>query len=138
MQKLIILIAATILISCSPQKRLNNLIDKYPGLLSQITDTNYYPVITQQTIIDTSIITNTQDTFIITKNNLTTQIIRSYDTILINSTVYPDTFYIREIIKYTQPDLSTKTKNNNQYWLIALFLFLALLIIGFINKIFFK
>jgi len=102
---------------CSPQKRLDNLIKRYPALLMadtiKHTFTHYDTLYTKPISFDTLVITNIIDTIILTQNNLTTQLIRHHDSIWIYTNYTGDTIYYqktieREIpverIQYIKPD----------------------------------
>ena len=99
--------------SCSPQKRLTRLCTKHPQLCTY--DTSYSDtLVTHTSVIDSSFYTSKQDTILIERYGVKTQIIRSYDTLHIQQSK-TDTLIRREVVR------SVVVKENNRVplWLIV-------------------
>lgn len=100
LNKIIILICISLLISCSPQKRLQRLVNNNPQLIK--VDTIHFRdtinVITNQVYKDTltTLKSISKDTLIITKENLRIKTFYNYhtDSIFISGECQSDTVYI--------------------------------------------
>lgn len=88
------LVIILLLASCTPQKRLDRLIRRHPELVRvdsvKIVDT----VITQEVSVDTMRVMNTYDTFIVSRDRLTVQVIRHQDSIYVFGKCAADTVVI--------------------------------------------
>ena len=87
-------------LSCTPQKRLQRLIEKHPELVQAdtifIIDTLISPAIQADTAI---IFTGTRDTLIVEREKLRVEVIRHTDTLYLNGRVAPDTIVnSREVV----------------------------------------
>lgn len=84
--------------SCSPQRKLERVIKKNPGLIQVISrDTTYIDTVkVPGLVLDTIAVTSTVDTIVVKEGGLTTHIYRYYDTLRVHSVLEPQEI-IREI-----------------------------------------
>ena len=118
----IILIVAVILVSCSPQKRLNRLIERNPELMTVDTLRDTVTVIVPEVKIDTFLtLTNLLDTVYITEDRLKIKTILRNDTLYIEGECETDTV-IKEIkVPYkTVKVIQLTWWERNQIWVIPL------------------
>jgi hypothetical protein len=102
-----------VLSSCSPKARMTRLCTKHPEVCSY--DTSYTDtLITHRSVIDSSFVTNRQDTIMIERYGVTTQIIRSYDTLHIEQSK-TDTLIKTEVVR----SVIVKEKNKVPLWLVV-------------------
>lgn len=102
MNRLIIILAASLVLgACSPQKRLNRLIDRHPELVRTDTITFRDTVRTMTIQADTIIMwsqLNRTDTVTILKERLTVRFIRQNDSLQVKGECLGDTIYIEKKI----------------------------------------
>ena len=137
MKKLSVFIITLLFINCTPQKRIERLLERHPYLkvieTIEIFDTLYTPPIT----LDTVVITNTIDTFIFSNDRLITQIIKHFDTLYVVSKYTGDTIFYEKIIEVPiLPDPQINVKNKWFYLTIGLGMafFIALLLVIILNN----
>ncbi len=120
--KRIILILAVILIGCSPQKRLNRLIERNPELLTIDTITDTVTVIVPEVKIDTFLtLTNLLDTIYITRDRLKLTTILQNDTLYIAAECETDTIEVIREIPVERVIVKPLTWwEKNQIWVIPL------------------
>lgn len=96
MKKLILIISALLLFSCSPQKKLQKLLNKYPELVAADTvhfnDTVYTTAIKADSVFVLDTINRT-DTFTLEKEKLKVKVILQKDSIYISGECQTDTIY---------------------------------------------
>ena len=127
LKKIIYLIIILLLTSCSPQKRLNRLINKYPELSKtdtiKLIDSVIVPAIKTDTFFSSFAL---KDTITITKEKLKIKLVKINDTIYLNAEVEPDTIiFEREIpikkVIYKKPiSWWHKILKSGWFWLIVL------------------
>jgi len=120
--------------SCSPQKKLDRLVKKYPELL--FTDSIHYnytlidTVVLKALMIDTFFVSKELDSFFVFNENLSSLIIRKQDTLFVKTSFTPDTVYINKTIplsfpydriKYIQSDKIDKLIAHIPYISLAIF-----------------
>ena len=121
------LIIVIFILACSPQKRLNRLIDKHPELSTLDTIRDTVMVIVPKTITDTFIsLDSLRDTVIITKDRLTIKTVIKDNKIYIEGECDTDTIYqpfetIVEKVIYKTPTWWEA----NRAWIIPLLVFLV-------------
>ena len=117
------------LLSCSPQKRVERILKNNPYLLAEEIITVRDTVLVPGIIADTMVITNKADTVEIYKDRLYTRVIRIMDTLYIHSECFPDTIIIeRELTVQKIKELPTGKEKQTAGWLFSIFLFCALLL----------
>lgn len=95
---LIIYLLFLLLISCSPQKRLESLVKRHPDLVQTIVkDTTFYDTtVIHGYTLDTVAVTNSIDTIVIENDSLLTTIYRHHDTITVRQ-VMKETVIVKPI-----------------------------------------
>lgn len=127
MVRLFIILAA-ILTSCSAQKRLNRICKKNPDLCRY--DTNYIDTfITHTKVIDSSFVTRLQDTILIERYGVRTQIVRSYDTLQIDQHK-TDTLINREIVRTYTVQEKSKVPLWLKWVIVGVIAFMVLRVLG--------
>ena len=134
---LIVTIVLLAILGCSPQKKLNKLIKKYPELLR--TDTISF----SDTIIRKGIVVREHtpikfDTFIVEKENLRIELIRVHDTLFVKGEVKIDTFVVERKIPYqvaVVKELTFWEKYGTFIWILV-FLLLIIVILYLIRRFF--
>ena len=124
------------LASCSPQKQLAKLLEKYPELLQTETITVTDTVIVPEQHYDTAFIWNSIiDTFTVEKENLWLKIIRHTDTITVEGGARTDT-----IIQYKNVEVEKikyvkeKSKLNYNYLFLFGIVFFSFLLFALIKR----
>jgi len=124
-----------ILLSCTPQHRLNRLLALHPELKTPdtilIRDTIPIPQLQTDTILRLSTL---HDTVILHKDRLQVKIHRLHDTLFIQGKSLPDTISINrripvQIIKHIKPDKIDNLISKIPWLVIALILILAFILI---------
>ena len=107
-KKIIVLIVLGVLVACSPTRRFNRLINKYPYLITQDTvkqiDTVVIsvPKVKVDSVIQIdSFLIDLHDTIIIEKERLKIELFRVKDSIIVNGNC--DTVYLEKIIERKIP-----------------------------------
>ena len=124
------------LASCSPQKQLAKLLEKYPELLQTETITVIDTVIVPEQHYDTTFVWNSIiDTFTVEKENLWLKIIRHTDTITVEGGARTDT-----IIQYKNVEVEKikyvkeKSKLNYNYLFLFGIVFFSFLLFALIKR----
>ena len=108
-----IAICMAVLTSCSPKARMSRLCTKHPDLC--VYDTSYTDtLVTHTSVIDSTYYTSKQDTIMIERYGVKTQIIRSYDTLHIEQHK-TDTLIKTEVVR----SVIVKEKNKVPLWLVV-------------------
>ena len=126
-----------ILFSCSPIKRHQRLVRKYPFVhtVDSVKLIDTIRLTTNKVISDTVIHESLLfDTIILTKDNLSIRVLKIRDSIYINGQC--DTIFIDKIIERTIPVKYYETKNKVNTYLLICLISLALLIVFYVlNKL---
>lgn len=124
------------LVSCSPQKRLGNLIKNHPELIIHDTAYVHDTTVTSEIISDTTVILKpVRDTITITKDKYHVQIIRTHDTLTVSGGCLPDTVYSEKII-YSNDVNPVHNICQIPFWIWLIIGFLVILLLLKILKIF--
>lgn len=120
-----------VLSSCSPIKRHNRIVNKFPYVhtIDSVTLIDTIRLTTNKVVSDTVVHENTlYDTITITKDNLTVRVVKINDSIFINGKC--DTIYIDTTVKNTVPIVHYKevVKNKSNKWLWVIIAFLVLIV----------
>ena len=94
-------------LSCSPQKKLERLVERYPALLHKDTITDVFilrdTLFSKTHMFDTVIVTKMTDTAFFQKGSLKTSLVRNHDTIFIKSIYTGDTIFYEKTIERNVP-----------------------------------
>lgn len=127
-----IAICMAVLSSCSPKARMTRLCTKHPEVCSY--DTSYTDtLVTHRSVIDSSFVTNRQDTIMIERYGVRTQIIRSYDTLHIEQSK-TDTLIKTEVVR----SVIVKEKNKVPLWLVVVSVMFVVYWIGRVITTYFE
>ena len=127
-----IAICMAVLSSCSPKARMTRLCTKHPEVCSY--DTSYTDtLVTHRSVIDSSYYTSKQDTIMIERYGVRTQIIRSYDTLHIEQSK-TDTLIKTEVVR----SVIVKEKNKVPLWLLVVSALFVVYWIGRVITTYFK
>jgi flagellar biogenesis protein FliO len=129
------LIILLTLVSCDPVKRHQRLVNKYPYVHTNVTQTvpDTTVVYVPEVKHDTTVVTKQQDTIIIEKERLRINIIRELDTLHIEGECAADTIIVTKTITlslYT----STTSKDNKLIGGLLLVLLLVILLLWWLKK----
>lgn len=124
--KAILFISLIIIVSCSPQKRLNRLIDKHPSLVESDTVFIKDTIITKEVKSDTAFF-YLIDSIIVTNEKLEIKYIKNNDTIYLSGKCKSDTiYYTNEVL--VEKVVYKEAKKKVSFW-NKIELILALLIL---------
>lgn len=124
--KAILFISLIIIVSCSPQKRLNRLIDKHPSLVESDTVFIKDTIITKEVKSDTAFF-YLIDSIIVTNEKLEIKYIKNNDTIYLSGKCKSDTiYYTNEVL--VEKVVYKEAKKKVSFW-NRIELILALLIL---------
>ena len=134
MQWLTALIIALLLSSCSAQWHLKKAVKKNPSLLSKDTVVVTDTIVTAPVSVRDTITLQQRDTITITKDRLKVNIVRSFDTIMVDAICDSDT--IVQVIEVPVPSLVMKDSNRwyNKVYKVSFYLLLLLLLLRFFRK----
>lgn len=127
--KAIILISLMIIVSCSPQRRLNRLIDKHPSLVQNDTVFIKDTIITKEVKSDTAFF-YLVDSIIVTNEKLEIKYIKKNDTIYLSGKCKSDTiYYTNEVLveKVVYKEVKKKVSIWNRIELILALLVLMII-----------
>lgn len=127
--KAILFISLIIIVSCSPQKRLNRLIDKHPSLVESDTVFVKYTIITKEVKSDTAFF-YLIDSIIVTNEKLEIKYIKKNDTIYLSGKCKSDTiYYTNEVLveKVVYKEAKKKVSFWNKIELISALLILMVI-----------
>lgn len=122
-------VACIVVLSCSPQKRLERILKNNPYILSSETITVRDTVIIPGIVIDTTVITKQRDTVEIFKDRLYTRIIRNIDTLIVFSESGSDTIYLEKTVPIEKIKVEKLPKLWNPKplnWILSIFFFTAM------------
>jgi len=127
-----IAICMAVLSSCSPKARMTRLCSKHPEVCRY--DTSYTDtLVTHRSVIDSTYYTSKQDTILIERYGVRTQIIRSYDTLHIEQSK-TDTLIKTEVVK----SVIVKEKNKVPLWLVVVSVMFVVYWIGRVITTYFE
>ena len=129
----IIMLSIAVITACSPQRKFDRLIRRYPQLLSQQIDTIKDTIIIRQQRLDTLLLLNKQhDTIVIDSSRIRVELIKIRDTLRLKAICKGDTIYKTKVVqKYKY----VSSCNTNEKWLYILIGFVvALLIVVFASR----
>lgn len=133
--KWIYTLSITILLSsCGAQWHLKKAIQKDPTILSKDTVVVTDTIVTAPVSVRDTITLQQRDTITITKDRLKVNIVRSFDTIMVDAICESDT--IVQVIEVPVPSLVMRDSNRwyNKVYKISFYLLLLLLLLRFFRK----
>ena len=128
------LIIALLLSSCSAQWHLKKAVKKNPSLLSTDTVVVTDTIVTAPVSVRDTITLQQRDTITITKDRLKVNIVRSFDTIMVDAICESDT--IVQVIEVPVPSIVMKDSDRwyNKVYKFSFYLLLLLLSVLFLRK----
>jgi hypothetical protein len=128
MRWLVGLITIVLLSSCSAQWHLKRAVKKDPTLLKTDTIAIVDTVVTPPVTLTDTVITRTQDTVVVQKDKLKVQVVRSYDTIMVDAVCESDT--IVQIVEVPVPSVVMKDSDRwyNKVYKFSFYVLLILLL----------
>ena len=123
------LITIVLLSSCSAQWHLKRAVKKDPTLLNTDTIAIVDTVVTPPVTLTDTVITRTQDTVVVQKDKLKVQVVRSYDTIMVDAVCESDT--IVQIVEVPVPSVVMKYSDRwyNKVYKFSFYVLLILLLL---------
>ena len=121
-----LLAISVLLSSCSATWHLKKAIKKDPSLLQQDTIAIVDTIVTPPVTLTDTVTTRTQDTIVIQKDRLKVQVVRSYDTIMVDAICESDT--IVQVVEVPVPSIVMKD-SDRWYNKVYKFSFYALLML---------
>jgi hypothetical protein len=123
------LITIVLLSSCSAQWHLKRAVKKDPTLLNTDTIAIVDTVVTPPVTLTDTVITRTQDTVVVQKDKLKVQVVRSYDTIMVDAVCESDT--IVQIVEVPVPSVVMKDSDRwyNKVYKFSFYVLLILLLL---------
>jgi hypothetical protein len=123
------LITVVLLSSCSAQWHLKRAVKKDPTLLNTDTIAIVDTVVTPPVTLTDTVITRTQDTVVVQKDKLKVQVVRSYDTIMVDAVCESDT--IVQIVEVPVPSVVMKDSDRwyNKVYKFSFYVLLILLLL---------
>ncbi len=141
MNKLIILWwTAALMVSCSPQKRMQKLLSRHPELLERDTILLSDTLITPQWQFDTVFLAERlRDTILIHKENLSIRIRQVHDTVYLETLRAADTVVIQNRVPIERIVLKQPPDNAWHWWIYkAKILLFVLFILAFMALLYLK
>lgn len=134
MKWLTVLTIALSLSSCSAQWHLRKAIKKDPSVLSKDTVVVTDTIVTAPVSVRDTITLQQRDTITITKDRLKVNIVRSFDTIMVDAICESDT--IVQVIEVPVPSIVMKDSDRwyNKVYKFSFYLLLLLLSVLFLRK----
>ena len=129
MKWLVGLITIGLLSSCSAQWHLKRAVKKDPTLLKTDTIAIVDTVVTPPVTLTDTVITRAQDTVVVQKDKLKVQVVRSYDTIMVDAVCESDT--IVQIVEVPVPSIVMKDSDRwyNKVYKFSFYVLLILLLL---------
>tara|TARA_R110001599_G_scaffold299395_1_gene504417 strand:+ start:292 stop:720 length:429 start_codon:yes stop_codon:yes gene_type:complete len=129
-----LLILSVLLTSCGAQWHLKKAIKKDPAILSRDTVVVTDTIVTAPVSVRDTITLQQRDTITITKDRLRVNIVRSFDTIMVDAICESDT--IVQVIEVPVPSLVIKDSDRwyNKVYKFSFYLLLLLLSMLFLRK----
>ena len=123
------LITIVLLSSCSAQWHLKRAVKKDPTLLKTDTIAIVDTIVTPPVTLTDTVITRTQDTVIVQKDKLKVQVVRSYDTIMVDAVCESDT--IVQIVEVPVPSVVMRDSDRwyNKVYKFSFYVLLILLLL---------
>ena len=133
-QYVYLLILSALLTSCGAQWHLKKAIKKDPAILSRDTVVVTDTIVTAPVSVRDTITLQQRDTITITKDRLRVNIVRSFDTIMVDAICESDT--IVQVIEVPVPSLVIKDSDRwyNKVYKFSFYLLLLLLSMLFLRK----
>ena len=115
--------------SCSATWHLKRAIKKDPTLLNTDTIAIVDTIVTPPVTLTDTVVTRTQDTVVIQKDKLKVQVVRSYDTIMVDAVCESDT--IVQIVEVPVPSIVMKDSDRwyNKVYKFSFYVLLILLLL---------
>lgn len=135
MKKIISILFLAVLVSCSPQKRLNRLLKRHPELLSLETVTYRDTVVFQSFRHDTIFSTNF-DTLVINTDRFEIELIKNDSLIYLSTLIKGDTIFIEKQIPVEKIKVLEQKKENTFFSKALLFMLVFSLLLLIIYTIF--
>ena len=135
MKKIISILLLAVLVSCSPQKRLNRLLNRHPELLSLETVTYRDTVVFQSFRHDTIFSTNF-DTLVISTDRFEIELIKIDSLIYLNTFINGDTIFIEKQIAVEKIKMLDQKKENTFFSKVLLFVLVVSLLLLIIYIVF--
>jgi hypothetical protein len=135
MRWLVGLITIVLLSSCSAQWHLKRAVKKDPTLLKTDTIAIVDTVVTPPVTLTDTVITRTQDTVVVQKDKLKVQVVRSYDTIMVDAVCESDT--IVQIVEVPVPSVVMKDSDRwyNKVYKFSFYVLLILLLLLYFLRV---
>jgi len=135
MKWLVGLITVVLLSSCSAQWHLKRAVKKDPTLLNTDTIAIVDTVVTPPVTLTDTVITRTQDTVVVQKDKLKVQVVRSYDTIMVDAVCESDT--IVQIVEVPVPSVVMKDSDRwyNKVYKFSFYVLLILLLLLYFLRV---
>ena len=124
-----LLAISVLLSSCSATWHLKKAIKKDPSLLQQDTIAIVDTIVTPPVTLTDTVTTRTQDTIVIQKDRLKVQVVRSYDTIMVDAICESDT--IVQVVEVPVPSIVMKDSDRwyNKVYKFSFYVLLILLLL---------
>jgi hypothetical protein len=135
MRWLVGLITIVLLSSCSAQWHLKRAVKKDPTLLKTDTIAIVDTIVTPPVTLTDTVITRTQDTVVVQKDKLKVQVVRSYDTIMVDAVCESDT--IVQIVEVPVPSVVMKDSDRwyNKVYKFSFYVLLILLLLLYFLRV---
>lgn len=135
MRWLVGLITIVLLSSCSAQWHLKRAVKKDPTLLKTDTIAIVDTVVTPPVTLTDTVITRTQDTVVVQKDKLKVQVVRSYDTIMVDAVCESDT--IVQIVEVPVPSVVMRDSDRwyNKVYKFSFYVLLILLLLLYFLRV---
>jgi len=135
MKWLVKLILVSLLSSCSAQWHLKRAVKKDPTLLKTDTIAIVDTIVTPPVTLTDTVITRTQDTVVVQKDKLKVQVVRSYDTIMVDAVCESDT--IVQIVEVPVPSIVMKDSDRwyNKVYKFSFYVLLILLLLLYFLRV---
>jgi hypothetical protein len=129
------LITIVLLSSCSAQWHLKRAVKKDPTLLKTDTIAIVDTIVTPPVTLTDTVITRTQDTVIVQKDKLKVQVVRSYDTIMVDAVCESDT--IVQIVEVPVPSVVMRDSDRwyNKVYKFSFYVLLILLLLLYFLRV---
>ncbi len=135
MKWLYLLTISVLLSSCSAKWHLKKAVQKDPTLLKTDTIAIVDTIVTPPVTLTDTVITRTQDTVVVQKDKLKVQVVRSYDTIMVDAVCESDT--IVQIVEVPVPSVVMKDSDRwyNKVYKFSFYVLLILLLLLYFLRV---
>ena len=129
------LITIVLLSSCSAQWHLKRAVKKDPTLLKTDTIAIVDTIVTPPVTLTDTVITRAQDTVVVQKDKLKVQVVRSYDTIMVDAVCESDT--IVQIVEVPVPSVVMRDSDRwyNKVYKFSFYVLLILLLLLYFLRV---